>query len=89
MEKYTNILFVGEPTGSKGNAYGDSRKIILPDSGITVRAAVYYWQDWLPTDKRDATVPQIPTPLTFEAYSHKIDPALEAIIRYKEQPNSN
>lgn len=87
LEKYTNILFVGEPTGSKGNAYGDSRKIILPNSGITVRVAIYFWQDWLPTDKRDATIPQIPTPLTFEAYRRKIDPALEAIARYREQPS--
>ncbi|MGH9569281.1 MAG: hypothetical protein ACRD4F_06560, partial [Candidatus Angelobacter sp.] len=86
LEKYTNILFAGEPTGSKGNAYGDSRKIILPNSGITVRAAIYYWQDWLPTDTRDATIPQLPAPLTFEAYRHKIDPALEAIVRYKAQP---
>ena len=79
LEKYTNIIFVGEPTGSKGNAYGDSRKIILPHSGITVRVAIYYWQDWLPTDARDATAPKISSPLTFDAYSHKIDPALEAI----------
>ena len=88
LEKYTNILFVGEPSGSKGNAYGDSRKIILPNSSITVRVAIYFWQDWLPTDNRDATVPQIPAPLTFEAYSHKIDPALQAIVSYKAQPAS-
>jgi len=81
LEKYTNIVFVGEPTGSKGNTYGDSRKIILPNSGITVRVAIYFWQDWFPTDKRDATTPQIPAPLTFEAYSQRIDPALEAIDR--------
>ena len=55
LEKYTNVTFVGEPTGSKGNAYGDSRKIVLPNSGITVRASIYYWQDWHPMDKRDAT----------------------------------
>lgn len=30
LERYTNIIFVGEPTGSKGNTFGDSRKIILP-----------------------------------------------------------
>lgn len=88
LEEYTNILFVGEPTGSRGNAYGDSRKIVLPNSGITVRVAIYYWQDWHPLDERDATVPQIPAPLTFEAYSHRIDPALEAIVRYKVEPNS-
>lgn len=84
LEKYTNIVFVGEPSGSKGNAYGDSRKITLPNSGITVRVAIYYWQDWLPTDQREATVPTIPAPLTFEEYSHKVDPALDAIIAYRE-----
>ena len=85
LEIYTNILFVGEPTGSKGNAYGDSRKMILPNSGITVRASIYYWQDWHPMDQRDATIPQIPAPLKFEAYRQKMDPALEAIARYDEE----
>jgi hypothetical protein len=88
LEKYTNIVFVGEPTGSKGNAFGDSRKIILPNSGITVRVAIFYWQDWHPMDKRDATAPKIVASLTFEAYSHKIDPALEAIARYSAKPKS-
>lgn len=88
LEKYTNIIFVGEPTGSRGNAYGDSRKIVLPNSGITVRVAIYYWQDSHPMDQRDATVPKILAPLTFEAYRHKIDPALEAIASYKAEPNS-
>jgi hypothetical protein len=81
LEKYTNVTFVGEPTGSKGNAYGDSRKIALPNSGITVRASIYYWQDWHPMDRRDATIPQIHAPLTFDAYRNNIDPALEAIKR--------
>ena len=81
LEEYTNVTFVGEPTGSKGNAYGDSRKIVLPNSGITVRASIYYWQNWHPMDRRDATIPQIPAPLTFDAYRNNIDPALEAIER--------
>jgi hypothetical protein len=62
LEKYTNIIFVGEPTGSEGNTYGDSRKIVLPNSGIIVRASIYYWQDWYPWDERDATVPKFPHP---------------------------
>ena len=75
--------FVGEPSGSKGNAYGDSRKITLPNSGMTVRASIYYWQDWHPQDKRDAIVPEIPAPLTFDAYRDNVDPALEAIALIK------
>lgn len=81
LEKYTNVTFVGEPSGSKGNAYGDSRKITLPNSGMTVRASIYYWQQWHPQDPRDATTPGIPAPLTFDAYRRNVDPALEAINR--------
>ena len=83
LEKYANVTFVGEPSGSKGNAYGDSRKITLPNSGVTVRASIYYWQDWHPQDRRDAIVPEIPAPLTFDAYRDNVDPALEAIALIK------
>ena len=79
LEKYTNITVVGEPTGSRGSAYGDSRKIVLPNSGITVRAAIYWWQDWYPWDRREATIPQLPAPLTFEDYRQQVDPALRLI----------
>lgn len=81
LERYANVMFVGEPTGSKGNAYGDPQLITLPNSGITVRASTFYWQDWYPTDDRDATLPQIPAPLTIGAYRNNSDPALEAIDR--------
>ena len=79
LEKYTNATFVGGPSGSKGNTYGDSRKIILPNSRITVRAAIYYWQDWYPASKRDTIAPQIPASLTFDAYRNNTDPALTVI----------
>ncbi len=82
LEKYTKIAFVGEPTGSKGNHYGDSRRIILPNSGITVRVAVRYWQYWNPMDLRDATSPHIAAPLTFDLYRRNVDPALQAIAGY-------
>jgi len=81
LERYTNVTFVGEPTGSKGNAFGDSRKIVLPHSGITVRVSIYYWQEWHPMDRRSATVPQVPAPLTIDAYRDNDDPALDAIAR--------
>jgi hypothetical protein len=89
LEKYTNVTFVGEPTGSKGNAYGDSRKIALPNSGITVRVSIHYWQDWHPMDRRDATIPQIPAPVTFDVYRNNIDPALEAIKRTAVAESAN
>jgi C-terminal processing protease CtpA/Prc len=79
LEEYTHVTFVGEPSGSKGNAFGDSRKITLPNSGITVRASIYYWQNWHPMDKRDAIVPKILAPLTMDDYRNNADPAIVAI----------
>jgi C-terminal processing protease CtpA/Prc len=81
LEKYTNVTFVGEPTGSKGNVYSDSRRIVLPGSGLTVRVSIYYWQYWHPADMRTATEPDIAAPMTFEAYLANEDPALLAIER--------
>jgi hypothetical protein len=85
LEKYTNVTFIGEPSGSKGNAYGDSRKIALPNSGLTVRASVYYWQEWHPQDRREATIPEIPAVLTFDAYRANLDPALQIILQSNPQ----
>jgi tetratricopeptide (TPR) repeat protein len=82
LEKYTNTVFVGEPSGSRGNVYGDSRKITLPNSGITVRVSVYYWQDWAPWDTRLWTAPHLTAELTSEDYRMNRDPALKAILNY-------
>jgi hypothetical protein len=82
LEQYTNVVFVGEPSGSKGNIYGDSRKITLPHSGITVRVSVYYWQDWSPWDTRQWTAPDLTAELSSEDYRANRDPALQAVVGY-------
>lgn len=76
LANYTNVTFVGEPSGSKGNHYGDSRKITLPNSGITVRASIYWWQHWAPWSREEATAPSVSAPLTFADYRDGVDPAL-------------
>jgi tetratricopeptide (TPR) repeat protein len=85
LERYTNALFVGEPSGSKGNAYGDSRKITLPNSGITARVSIYWWQDWHPSDQRQWTAPHVAAELTSADYRTNNDPALKAILNYVPQ----
>jgi hypothetical protein len=57
LEEYTDAVFVGEPTAGKPNSYGDSRRITLPNSGITVRASIYYWQSGCATASPPATRP--------------------------------
>lgn len=85
LEKYTNTIFVGELSGGKVNSYGDSRKIVLPNSEITVRVSSLWWQQD-ERDKRQWTEPNIKAELSFTDYQINRDPALEAIFSYQTKP---
>jgi hypothetical protein len=78
MEKHTQTLFVGEPTGSKPNHYGDSRKTLLPNSNVTLRISSLYWQ-WSPRDDRPWIAPHIDAPPTLKAELAGEDPAMRKI----------
>ena len=82
LQGYTDVLFVGEPSGSKGNHYGDSRRVTLPNSQLTVRVSVYYWQEWEPWDARPWTAPHVTAELSSEDYRAGGDPALRAALSY-------
>lgn len=82
LEKYTNVIFVGEPTGARPNSYGEARSLTLPNSGLVVRASTLWWQDLDPRDDRVWTAPQIAAELTSADYCANRDPALEAILNY-------
>jgi tetratricopeptide (TPR) repeat protein len=81
LEKYTNTTFVGEPTGGKPNSYGDSHRLTLPNSGITVRVSTLWWQGD-ERDRRPWTAPEVAADLTFEDYRANNDPALNAALGY-------
>jgi len=83
LEKYTEAIFVGEPTAAHPNHYGDSRPFTLPNSKLTVRASTLWWQDLDPRDERFWTAPEIATETSFEDYRKNFDPALDAILNYK------
>jgi hypothetical protein len=89
LERYTNTLFIGEPSGSKGNVYGDSRRITLPNSKITVRVSVYYWQDWYPWDNREWTPPHLTAELSAQDYRNNLDPAMNIVLNYTPQKPLN
>ncbi|HYG81684.1 MAG TPA: tetratricopeptide repeat protein, partial [Pyrinomonadaceae bacterium] len=82
LEEYTNAVFVGEPSASKGNHYSDSRRITLPNSQVTVRVSVYYWQDWSPWDTRRWTAPDVTAEMSSADYKTNADPALKAALDY-------
>src|SRR4029079_11282282 len=79
LEDYTEAIFVGEPTGGKRNSYGDSRRITLPNSGVTVRVSTLWWQED-ERDKRQWKAPDISAELTFDDYRNNVYPALPAIL---------
>ena len=86
LEHYTDAVFVGEPSGGKVNSYGDSRKIMLPNSGITVRVSTLWWQED-PRDTRQWKAPDIAAELTSQDYRENRDPALRAVLAYRPEPS--
>src|SRR4051812_42948493 len=81
LMKYTTAIFVGEPTASHGNHYGDSYRIVLPNSRVTVRVATLWHQYLDSRDKRVMIEPQIKAALTYADYVAGRDPALLAAER--------
>ncbi|HXL80080.1 MAG TPA: tetratricopeptide repeat protein [Pyrinomonadaceae bacterium] len=84
FERHTKAIFVGEPTGSRPNFVGEETPFVLPYSKITVNISDLYWQSSWPMDYRTWIAPQLYTPPTFVAYRANRDPAMEAILAYKQ-----
>ena len=79
LQKYTTAIFVGEPTASHGNHYGDSFRIVMPNSGVTVRVSTLWHQYLDSRDKRQMIEPGIKAPLSYADYRAGRDPGLGAI----------
>jgi hypothetical protein len=84
LERNTNALFVGEPTGGSPNHFGDARPVDLPNSGLRIGASSIYWQNSLPVpfESRDWTPPQLAAEPNIDDWLAGRDPALEAILTY-------
>ncbi|TMQ67236.1 MAG: hypothetical protein E6K79_00390 [Candidatus Eisenbacteria bacterium] len=85
LENLADVVFAGEPSASRGNVYGDSKKIVLPNSHLTVRVSSLYWQQSDPRDTREFIPVTVSAPLTFADYVAGRDPALEAAERVGEE----
>ena len=82
FEEFTYALFVGEPSGAKPSHFGDSQRIVLDNSGLTLRLSTIYWHSWLANDFRDAINPHISTTYNSEDFFSGADPGLEAALEY-------
>lgn len=89
LEHHTETVFVGEPTGSTPNFFGDSRVVVLPNSGISVRISSVYHQESPvgPFERRPWTAPAIAAPLSSSAFTAGLDPALAAALEHEPEPS--
>ena len=88
LERWTPVIFIGEPTGGSPNGYGDPKRTVLPNSGLTVRVSSLYWQVSNPKDKRDATAPLIPAAPNVAAVRAHRDLALDVVNSLLAKPVS-
>lgn len=83
LETWTNAVFIGEPTASHVNMYGDARRFELPNSKMPIYISELWWQNKHARDERKWTAPNVAAELTFADYARNIDPAMEAIRNYQ------
>ncbi|HEV7699974.1 MAG TPA: tetratricopeptide repeat protein [Pyrinomonadaceae bacterium] len=83
LEKYTQAIFVGEPTAGHPNHFGDATPFVLPNSKFEVRASSVWWQDVDPRDRRVWTAPELAADLSSEDYRLGRDPAMQAIAEFQ------
>ena len=74
-----DVVVSGEAMGGCPTAYGNSRDLRLSYSGIIVSVAGTLEVGVAPDDPRRTIEPDLPTPLTPEAWAAGLDPALAAI----------
>ena len=80
LDRLTGAVFIGEPASSSPTDYGDGYKSQMPNSGISVRTAIKYWQSgqdmrpWIPTDLAPG--------YRFADYVEGRDPALDAALGF-------
>ena len=84
LERHTEAIFVGEPTGASPNFVGENINIELPYSKLGMNVSDLYWQSSWPTDYRTWIAPLLYLPPTFAAFRENRDPALQAIMSLSE-----
>lgn len=88
LERETDAIFVGEPTGGVPNHFGDAKFSQAPISKIPYIISTLRWQDSSPFDERRWILPDIPAAPTFKDFIAGRDAAMEAAIGHDAGPPS-
>jgi tetratricopeptide (TPR) repeat protein len=84
LDRHTEAIFVGEPTGSSPTFVGETVEFALPWSKTSVNVSDLLWQGTWPMDYRVWIAPTLYAPPTFAAFRANRDPALEAVLACRE-----
>ena len=83
MERESQALYVGEPTGLQPNHFGDATPHQLAHTGLTLYVSTLRWQDSSALDQRRYLRPDLAAPMTFAEYVRGNDPGLQGALVYK------
>ena len=87
LEAWTNVTFVGEPTGTATVFFGDHEPVRLPVSGLTVNISTLPWYPTDPRDTRQTIEPRLYAPMTAAQYRANEDPAMAVILSRATTPS--
>jgi len=81
LKRVTKAILVGEPTGQRPNAYGETRTMTLPHSKLTVQYSTKYFKTM------DGDPPSLDPDIQVEPssrdYANGRDPVLERVLNYR------
>lgn len=83
LERHVRVLFVGEPTGSSPNHFGENGAAELRNSGLHISVSTLWWQYSVPYDNRPWVAPEISVSLRSSDYLGNRDPCLDAVLSYR------
>ena len=80
VERWTDAIFVGEPSSSSPNFVGEETDVVLPYTRLRGSISSRYWQDSDPGDHRPWIDVDIPVELTAADYFENVDPVLDTVF---------
>jgi hypothetical protein len=87
INKFTNAIFVGEPTGAAPNLYGENTyDLTLPNSALWISYSSAYFQSAGPFVRDKWIAPRLSIKMNSDDYFTLKDPMLDAIWKYKDIP---
>jgi hypothetical protein len=85
LDRLTNAVFVGEPTGAQPRQHGDPAVLVLPYSGLPLYLSTVEWSLTSPRDARRWIAPDVPVALTADDYRANRDPVLDTVLELIRQ----